>query len=133
MIGHRVAPLVLLAACLNSSSVPCDDGRTCPGGTVCASLTDPDQQLCVTPDQIDECRGKAELDECRLAGAALARCYQGVCLAAGCGNLRIDPDEKCDDGNSVVGDGCSSACLSDETCGNGIVDPLVIVSGAALP
>jgi cysteine-rich repeat protein len=32
--------------------------------------------------------------------------------------------EVCDDGNNVSGDGCSRNCLSEETCPNGIRDPL---------
>jgi cysteine-rich repeat protein len=32
--------------------------------------------------------------------------------------------EACDDGNTVSGDGCSRNCLSEETCQNGIRDPL---------
>lgn len=30
--------------------------------------------------------------------------------------------EICDDGNTFSGDGCSANCLSNETCGNGVVD-----------
>jgi cysteine-rich repeat protein len=33
--------------------------------------------------------------------------------------------EVCDDGNVSGGDGCSADCLSDESCGNGIVDTAV--------
>jgi cysteine-rich repeat protein len=43
-------------------------------------------------------------------------------LRNGCGNGRIDPDELCDDGNRVSGDGCSQDCTSDESCGNGMRD-----------
>ncbi len=32
--------------------------------------------------------------------------------------------EVCDDGNTVAGDGCSANCLSEESCRNGILDPL---------
>lgn len=42
-----------------------------------------------------------------------------------CGNGIIDVGdwvEVCDDGNNAGGDGCSADCLSDETCGNGLVD-----------
>src|ERR1700689_5033658 len=39
-----------------------------------------------------------------------------------CGDGIIEGNEVCDDGNTVSGDGCSADCLSDETCGNGIVD-----------
>ena len=57
----------------------------------------------------------------------------------GCGNGMRSPDEACDDGNKVSGDGCSSDCLGIETgyactppgkacrkvarCGDGIVAP----------
>ncbi len=88
----------------------------CPDGTACATVDD--ETLCVLPDQIASCDGKLELDAC----GTNQRCYDGVCLAAGCGNGRVDPDEACDDKNTVPNDGCSADCLSDETCGNGVVD-----------
>ncbi|HUH05112.1 MAG TPA: DUF4215 domain-containing protein, partial [Kofleriaceae bacterium] len=47
---------------------------------------------------------------------------QAVCITDDCGNGVLDPGEVCDDGNIIAGDGCSANCLSDETCGNGIVD-----------
>jgi cysteine-rich repeat protein len=46
------------------------------------------------------------------------------CRPARCGDHTIDTGEACDDGDNVPGDGCSADCRSDETCGNGIVDPL---------
>ena len=43
-----------------------------------------------------------------------------------CGNGELNrPEEVCDDGNNVDGDGCSADCLSDETCGNEVVDTAV--------
>jgi cysteine-rich repeat protein len=42
-----------------------------------------------------------------------------------CGNGIVDEGEVCDDGNNISGDGCRSDCLSDETCGNGLVDHAV--------
>lgn len=49
-------------------------------------------------------------------------CEQNQCL--GCGNLLLQPElgERCDDGNRIGEDGCSSDCTSDETCGNSITD-----------
>jgi len=41
-----------------------------------------------------------------------------------CGDDVRDPGEACDDGNLIGGDGCSADCLSDESCGNGVFDPL---------
>jgi cysteine-rich repeat protein len=56
------------------------------------------------------------------AGCAL---NQAVCIFDSCGNGVLDPGEKCDDGNLIDGDGCSSTCQSTEVCGNGIVDKRV--------
>ena len=39
-----------------------------------------------------------------------------------CGNHVLDPNEDCDDGNRVEGDGCSSLCQYEAVCGNGIVE-----------
>jgi len=44
------------------------------------------------------------------------------CATVRCGNNVIDPGEVCDDGNIEPLDGCYADCLSNETCGNGIVD-----------
>lgn len=41
-----------------------------------------------------------------------------------CGDGIVDVGEICDDGNTMSGDGCSSDCQSDESCGNGITDSL---------
>ncbi|HEY5926793.1 MAG TPA: kelch repeat-containing protein [Kofleriaceae bacterium] len=50
-----------------------------------------------------------------------AVCSQ-TCLRRRCGDGVTDPDEICDDGNNVPGDGCSFDCASDESCANDIVD-----------
>ncbi|MFA5273156.1 MAG: FG-GAP-like repeat-containing protein [Candidatus Peribacter sp.] len=55
------------------------------------------------------------------------RCVGNI---VGCGNAIMDPGEQCDDGNTIDGDGCDSACQREwqtmvggiETCGNGIVE-----------
>jgi cysteine-rich repeat protein len=39
-----------------------------------------------------------------------------------CGNAKVELGEGCDDGNTVDGDGCSSACQKQSVCGNGIVE-----------
>ncbi|MDI3286640.1 DUF4215 domain-containing protein [Polyangium sp. 15x6] len=39
-----------------------------------------------------------------------------------CGDGILDAGEFCDDGNNASGDGCSATCISDESCGNGILD-----------
>ncbi len=44
------------------------------------------------------------------------------CKKPGCGDGVIDGGEKCDDGNTVSGDGCRGDCFKVETCGDGVVD-----------
>ncbi|MBA3393312.1 MAG: DUF4215 domain-containing protein [Deltaproteobacteria bacterium] len=44
---------------------------------------------------------------------------QPVCIVNSCGNGRVDVGEQCDDGNILVGDGCSPGC-ADESCGDGV-------------
>jgi TonB family protein len=41
-----------------------------------------------------------------------------------CGNVRVEPGEECDDGNTRNGDGCSSTCKKEVATGSPvIVDP----------
>lgn len=47
---------------------------------------------------------------------------QAVCLVNDCGDGIVDPNETCDDGNIIDGDGCAHDCKK-EGCGNGVVDP----------
>ena len=127
----RWLPLLAMTACLSPASVPCGDGDLCPPDTECRAVSNPDQKLCASPDQIAQCDGKSDYVRCMPNG----RCYSGVCLPITCGNGRIDrPDptdpmdtgEGCDDANQLSGDGCSADCLSNETCGNGFLDPIKI-------
>ena len=125
----KALSLIVLAGCLDSTSVVCGADMICPDDQVCAHVTDPDQDLCADPGQLQACEGRATYTHCGANG----RCYEGVCLPVACGNGRIDrPDpsdpnddgEVCDDGNERSGDGCSSDCRSTETCGNNAIDPI---------
>ncbi|MBI5041354.1 MAG: DUF4215 domain-containing protein [Gammaproteobacteria bacterium] len=48
-----------------------------------------------------------------VAESAYARCGDGVLVV---------PDEQCDDGNNIDGDGCSATCTLEPMCGDGIVN-----------
>ena len=124
-----LACALAFAGCIQSSAVTCANGQICPEGTTCVALTDPVQQVCAQPDQLTACDGKSDYARC----GTNRRCYSGACLATACGDGRVDradPNmpgdvgEMCDDGNQTSGDGCSSDCSSDETCGNGVIDPI---------
>ena len=39
-----------------------------------------------------------------------------------CGNSILEAAEECDDGNTLSGDGCSSACEAEYECGNGVIE-----------
>src|SRR5262245_10408452 len=108
MVRMRTAVLVLvLAGCLDDDLVRCEDGRACPFGRAC----DIAHHGCVAPEQLTACAGIADFEACAAPGVT-GRCFDGVCLAAGCGNGFVEPEELCDDGNTLRGDGCASDCLS---------------------
>lgn len=44
------------------------------------------------------------------------------CVKEVCGNGILDPMEVCDDGNASSSDGCRADCMSNEACGNGVLD-----------
>lgn len=111
-----------LAACVQPDVVECGQGLVCPSDTECKAVATFAQNFCATREQLDACTGKPQFDPCTLKNVETARCYDGVCLEASCGNLRTDYGEQCDDGNSVTGDGCAADCLSNETCGNSEFD-----------
>jgi cysteine-rich repeat protein len=87
-----VFALAFLGACFDTDTNECtkpdgNAGVVCPNGSVCTF----DGTSCRPPESL-------------------------------CGNGMVDGVEMCDDGNVLAQDGCSANCLSDETCGNGVVD-----------
>jgi cysteine-rich repeat protein len=111
-----LAIAAVLAGCVRSDQVTCADGTLCPHGMVC----DTAHGGCVTPAQLTACSaGEAFGTPCQ-AGAVTGECFDGVCLAPGCGNHVVEPGEQCDP--PTPGHGCSADCKSNETCGNGVLD-----------
>lgn len=129
----RALLLFLVAGCIPDGIVLCADGRWCPARTICATLDTDERGLCLAPGDVVACEGSVPFQDCGLGDGSVGTCYatsEGlVCLPGGCGNEILDPDEACDDGNAFVGDGCSASCTSDETCGNGVVDPVRVKDG----
>jgi len=117
----RFASLLCLAAfssgCHDVPSIECGE-LTCSTELACTPLED----ACVRPELIEACKSREEGAECAAAGGEQNVCRQGVCSPRICGDGLLEPGEVCDDGNRDDDDGCSSDCLSDETCGNGVVD-----------
>jgi cysteine-rich repeat protein len=116
-----------LGGCVKSNSEMCSDGFVCPKGDACRMIVQSDGNsvhYCASQDQLGEC-GDA-LAPCADSGS----CHEGVCIPSACGNMLLDVAEACDNGDTAPGNGCSADCLSDETCGNGLVDPLQKSDGA---
>lgn len=70
-------------------------------------------------DATEVCDGGAALNS-----NSSANCCRLTCTLPFCGDGVVDSNnqEFCDDGNNLNGDGCSSRCTIEETCGNGIID-----------
>lgn len=112
---------LLLAGCVRTSAVDCGDGTVCASEQICVHATTT-VTVCAPPDARAACAGVADGDLC---DGDRGRCYDGACLPILCGDRLVDPErEQCDDGNNVPGDECSGDCRSNESCGNGVVDPI---------
>jgi cysteine-rich repeat protein len=131
----KTALLVLLAAsfvhlgCLQSPRVDCGNGLSCVAPDTCASdLVDPNRKVCVSAQALAQCEGQRVNQPCVDAGQEIqeSTCLETdaglVCITSVCGDSLITGKEICDDGNRANNDGCSSDCISDETCGNGVID-----------
>ncbi|MBR58282.1 MAG: hypothetical protein CMH54_09700 [Myxococcales bacterium] len=89
----------------------CDDGDACTQNDGCVE---------------GECTGEAlECDDnntCTVDSCDPSTGCTIEPIESCCGNQEVEGDEVCDDGNQVDFDGCAADCLSDESCGNGLLD-----------
>jgi cysteine-rich repeat protein len=122
-----------LYACLPAPLTNCGDGSSCAQPTVCVYANDNLGELvafCAGPNSASQC-SKSNInepcideDDISIAGTVCIKDVDGetICTSSRCGDGRVLGAEVCDEGDVSNGDGCSSDCLSDETCGNGVVD-----------
>ncbi|MBN2095912.1 hypothetical protein JW752_00740 [Candidatus Peregrinibacteria bacterium] len=78
-----------------------------------------DEYECISDEEYEELFGEEGQEEDALAEGE----PEPGNVPANCGNLRIDPEEECDDGNTRAGDGCSEACLKESGTSLSCQDP----------
>ena len=112
--------VVAAVTCVRDDLVECN-GIACPAGFRCVSDPALPEMTCASPEQGSACEGRAPGSACDLAGRP-GTCFDDACIVAVCGDRIVDANEACDDGNTTGSDGCSANCLSNEKCGDGVVD-----------
>jgi cysteine-rich repeat protein len=98
----------------------CDDGNLSSGDACNPNCRLPmcgDSNVDVQTPFLEQCDDG--LNNSNVGGAT---CSTLCTINARCGNAKIEPGERCDDGNVLSGDGCSSSCQVEGQCGNGSVD-----------
>src|SRR5689334_20073192 len=116
------------ATCDADCSAPmCGDGEVnpaaneqCDNGTASDSATcDRDCTNVVCGDTLVNMMAGEQCDD---GGTDPGDTCSPTCKVEMCGNNTTDPGEACDDGNSDPNDTCRNDCLSNNTCGNGVLD-----------
>ncbi len=110
--------IAMMCSCISENLVLCGD-ELCPAGTLCVT-----GNVCAHPDELAACSGLADASPCHVT-SGVGECRGGTCVVAICGDGIVEPPEVCDIGKLAAGERCSGDCLSNETCGNGVLDPEV--------
>ncbi len=106
--GYDDCSCDLLPSSACSLGIGCGAGMECrPDGNVCSCGVVPPCDMALFPTCDGSCAGGIGGMEICKTNAAGNACE---CQPTTCGDGILDPDERCDDGNNVDGDGCSADC-----------------------
>ena len=119
--GDCLQDLTLCGNSLPDIGEQCDDGAANADDVPNACRRN--CQLPVCGDGILDSNFAEECDDASNNSDVNPDACRTSCRLPRCGDQVTDMGEMCDDGNNQSNDGCSADCLSDESCGNGIVDP----------
>lgn len=97
----------------------CDDGGLCngDGGTPCVSDAE-----CVSGGDGTACEARSGDGcdaNCQLEAGAVCPVPGSVCGRSTCGDAIPEGTEECDDGNQLIGDGCTPYCTREPDCTDG--------------
>lgn len=108
-IGPVLLAVVAATGCATPSVVTCEDGRSCPLGTLCVP------RGCAVEGCGDGDVDAFDGEECDDGNLTSGDGCSSTCQLELCGNRILDQSagEECDDGNLQSHDGCSSACLNE--------------------
>lgn len=112
--------------CTNACRLPaCGDG-VLNAGEGCDDGDDDDSDECPGSCQPSSCgdsyvREGEELCDDGADNGGYGLCSLDCTRVRECGDMITDPEEGCDDGNEIDGDGCDSCVLG--SCGNNVKDP----------
>jgi len=102
----------------------CDDGGTCSGGGGTACTSDAD---CVAAGDGDTCAPRAGdgcSTGCQLEEGFACDTPGAPCRQTTCGDGIAEGTEDCDDGNLLIGDGCTPFCTREPSCTDGSCTPV---------
>ncbi len=92
-------------ACSCTAGGGCDPGLECVAGLCSEPLGEGETGPCT--ELGCACEGPGDCDPGLV-------CAAGVCEPDSCGDGVVDPNETCDDGNGILGDGCDNDCTRTE-------------------
>ncbi len=119
---------------LNGTCQTCEAGYYCPGDNIRYVCDAGYYQAATGATSCDTCLPNTYTANDNNPHTSCDACEQGTYSGPGasecyslCGDGNLDPEEECDDGNNVDGDGCSSTCQIEvgpaPYCGDGDLDP----------